>query len=94
MEEEEEVEEAMIGPPRPPPRADEEEDDGPIIGPPRPPMDLIGSDTDDEDGDLDGEEENRYRIPLSNEIVLKGHTKVNIQFPRLALPSILFCFYF
>lgn len=42
-----------------------------MIGPPRPPA------ASDSDEDLfDGEPENRHRIPLSNEIVLKGHTKV------------------
>ncbi|KAD3336572.1 hypothetical protein R6Q59_028693 [Mikania micrantha] len=63
-------EETMIGPPRPVP-ADTDDDDEPIIGPPRPPA---GSDSDE--GMSDGEQENRHRIPLSNEIVLKGHTKV------------------
>lgn len=67
-------EEGMIGPPRPPPvQSDDEEEE--MIGPPRPPPGLgvgdSGSDEDDE-----AEEENRYRIPLSNEIVLKGHNKV------------------
>ncbi|KAI3802075.1 hypothetical protein L1987_30200 [Smallanthus sonchifolius] len=74
-----------IGPPLPPPSTDGEDDtmiglprpmpadsdDEPIIGPPRPPA---GSDS---DKDLsDGEQEKRHSIPLSNEIVLKGHTKV------------------
>ncbi|KAJ0592436.1 putative transcription factor WD40-like family [Helianthus annuus] len=59
----------LIGPPRPPPPPpaedeDEDEDDEPIIGPPRP------SAASDSDGD------ELHRIPLSNEIVLKGHTKV------------------
>ncbi|KAI3526545.1 hypothetical protein L1887_05802 [Cichorium endivia] len=64
---------AMIGPPRPMPADDdeEEEDDEPIIGPPRPPL---GSDSDEESSD--GDQEIKHRIPLSNEIVLKGHTKV------------------
>ncbi|KAM7501520.1 hypothetical protein LguiB_000424 [Lonicera macranthoides] len=43
------------------------------IGPPRPPM--VGSDTENDD-ESGGEEMDAYRIPLSNEIVLKGHTKV------------------
>lgn len=60
----------MIGPPQPP----LEEDDGPMIGPPPPPSGSMGSDSED---DMEEEEEqNQYRIPLSNEIVLKGHTKV------------------
>ncbi|KAI3742490.1 hypothetical protein L1987_60174 [Smallanthus sonchifolius] len=59
---------AMIGPPRPMPA---DSDDESIIGPPLPPA---GSDSDE---DLsDGEQENLHRIPLGNEIVLKGHTKV------------------
>lgn len=65
----------MVGPPRPMP-ADEDDDDDDedgeqIIGPPRPPP---VSDSDDELSEDD--QENRHRIPLSNEIVLKGHTKV------------------
>ncbi|KAI5315662.1 hypothetical protein L3X38_044838 [Prunus dulcis] len=68
----------MIGPPPPPPQseiADSDDDDGEMIGPPRPP---VGSNMDDSDSDSasDSKLENRYRIPLSNEIVLKGHTKV------------------
>lgn len=61
----------MIGPPRPP--LPDTDDDGPVIGPPRPPMDLLGSDTEDES---DVQQEDHYRLPLTNEIVLKGHTKV------------------
>lgn len=63
-------EDGMIGPPQPP--AIMEEEDGEMIGPPRPPP----GDSDVEE-DSDGEGEGRFRIPLSNEIVLKGHTKVN-----------------
>nr|XP_043610651.1 WD repeat-containing protein 70 [Erigeron canadensis] len=48
------------------------DDDEVVIGPPRPP---VNSDSDDEDED-DDEYENRHKIPLSNEIVLKGHSKV------------------
>ncbi|KDP26452.1 hypothetical protein JCGZ_17610 [Jatropha curcas] len=59
----------MIGPPRPPP-VDDDEDDGVMIGPPRPPT------APDSDSEEEEEEENRYRIPMSNEIVLKGHSKV------------------
>lgn len=63
----------MIGPPPPPAAADEddEEDGGEMIGPPRP--SVID---DDEDDDSDGGEMDTHRIPLTNEIVLKGHTKV------------------
>ncbi|CAK9133431.1 unnamed protein product [Ilex paraguariensis] len=70
------AEDAMIGPPRPTTVNGEEEDDDDderMIGPPRPPPGAVGSDSEE---DLDEEEENRYRIPLSNEIALKGHTKV------------------
>ncbi|XP_058101393.1 uncharacterized protein LOC131245743 [Magnolia sinica] len=57
--------------------ADEDGDDGVMIGPPRPPLDSTESDSDDDsDDESDGELENSYRIPFSNEIVLKGHTKV------------------
>ncbi|XP_062148051.1 uncharacterized protein LOC133856989 [Alnus glutinosa] len=56
----EDEEEEMIGPPRPPP--------GPNVG-------ESGSDDEDDD-DEEEEDKNRYRIPHSNEIVLKGHTKV------------------
>lgn len=74
--EEEEDGVAMIGPPRPPQTGEEEEeDDGPLIGPPRPPPGSVESDSEDDELD-DGDEANQYRIPLSNEIVLKGHTKV------------------
>ncbi|MCD9558535.1 hypothetical protein HAX54_015937 [Datura stramonium] len=61
----------MIGPPRPP----LEEEDGLMIGPPPPPSGSMGSDSED-DMEEEEEEQNKYRIPLSNEIVLKGHTKV------------------
>lgn len=62
----------IIGPPRPV-EVEDDDDEGEMIGPPRPPP--VGSDIEDE-GESDGEEENSHRIPLSNEIVLKGHTKV------------------
>ncbi|KAL2470590.1 Transducin/WD40 repeat-like superfamily protein [Abeliophyllum distichum] len=62
----------MIGPPRP--LGGDGEDDEPMIGPPRLPPGPAESDSEDE---IDGEaEDDRYRIPMSNEIVLKGHTKV------------------
>lgn len=67
----------MVGPPPPPPGNlgdggddDEEEEEEAMIGPPRPP--IVDSEDEEEE-----EEENRYRLPLSNEIVLKGHTKVS-----------------
>ncbi|CAD6340684.1 unnamed protein product [Miscanthus lutarioriparius] len=74
-----------IGPPRPPPpsaRGEGDDDDGDgMIGPPRPPP-ADDEDVDDDDGE-DEEEEMEddgdggfNRIPLSNEIVLRGHTKV------------------
>ncbi|EER91514.1 hypothetical protein BDA96_01G241700 [Sorghum bicolor] len=77
----------MIGPPRPPPpsaRGEGNDDDGDgMIGPPRPPpADDEDVDDDDDDEEDDGEEmeddgEGGFnRIPLSNEIVLRGHTKV------------------
>ncbi|KAF3436076.1 hypothetical protein FNV43_RR23168 [Rhamnella rubrinervis] len=68
-------EDVMVGPPRPPVDLGLSDDDGEMIGPPRPPAGSKLSDSDSEDG-IDDEEENRYRIPLTNEIVLKGHTKV------------------
>ncbi|CAL1357106.1 unnamed protein product [Linum trigynum] len=65
--------EAMVGPPRPPLRAvdDSDDDDGEMVGPPRPTAPVSDSDEDE-----DEEEENQHRIPTSNEIVLKGHTKI------------------
>lgn len=69
---EDDDDDVLIGPPPPPPSGPaESDDDGEMIGPPPPPA---GSNM--YDSDLDADEENRYRIPLSNEIVLKGHTKV------------------
>ncbi|KAJ0970401.1 hypothetical protein J5N97_023278 [Dioscorea zingiberensis] len=70
----------MIGPPRPPPpKTAPDEDEGVMIGPSRPPPASDEVESDDEDGmdsdDEDGPEQFR-KIPLSNEIVLKGHTKV------------------
>lgn len=59
-----------MGPPRPPAASGDVDDDDNMIGPPRPP---VGPSS---DSDPDWEEENRYPVPRSNEIVLKGHTKV------------------
>ncbi|XP_076894818.1 uncharacterized protein LOC143547222 [Bidens hawaiensis] len=75
---EDDDDDAMIGPPRPPPPPadsdnDNDNDDEPVIGPPRPPPAAFDSDEEFSDDD---EPENRHRIPLTNEIVLKGHTKV------------------
>ncbi|PKU68141.1 hypothetical protein MA16_Dca015643 [Dendrobium catenatum] len=74
---------ALIGPPPPPhsssKKFDEEEDDEEIIGPPRPPQ--LSSD-DGSDSDLDASpREDKLRIPLSNEIVLKGHSRVCASIP-------------
>lgn len=71
-----EDDEPVIGPPRPPIGGDVEDDDEPIIGPPRPPPGQAESDSEEDVDEEDGD--SGYRIPLSNEIVLKGHTKVNI----------------
>ena len=82
---------AMIEPPRPPPAEtddDDDDDDNVMIGPPRPPAE--DSDSDD---DLT-EEENGFRIPLSNEIVLKGHSKVIRFFTLLSISSITIVFEF
>ncbi|CAJ2632857.1 unnamed protein product [Trifolium pratense] len=68
---------SLVGPPPPPPHNEEEDDDGEMIGPPPPPPGSNLDDSDDEDDDSDEDQpSNRFRIPLSNEIVLKGHTKV------------------
>lgn len=69
---EEEDDAPIIGPPRPL-HIEEEDDDDVMIGPPRPPTGVASSESEDE---MEEEEEDRHRIPLSNEIVLKGHTKV------------------
>ena len=59
-----------------------------MVGPPRPPPGMSFGDSEDE-VEEEEETENQYRIPLSNEIVLKGHTKV---FLSLSLSN--FCFFF
>uniref|UniRef100_A0A1J3DYW0 WD repeat-containing protein 70 n=1 Tax=Noccaea caerulescens TaxID=107243 RepID=A0A1J3DYW0_NOCCA len=75
QEEEEEDDRDIMGPPPPPRRpengndSDEEED---MIGPPPPPA----ATSDEDEDDVYDKEENRYKIPLSNEIQLKGHTKI------------------
>ncbi|PWA69145.1 transducin/WD40 repeat-like superfamily protein [Artemisia annua] len=80
-----------IGPPRPPPPSSVDDDvaigpprpssshsfdDDVAIGPPRPSSSRPPVDSDEDEMSDDGEEGPRFRIPLSNEIVLKGHTKV------------------
>ncbi|GAB2234475.1 hypothetical protein Droror1_Dr00003729 [Drosera rotundifolia] len=79
---EEEEDGVMVGPPRPPAGMnvgdeDQEEEDGGMIGPPRPPEGVRIDDSDEDEEEEEEEDDgNRFRIPLSNEIVLKGHTKV------------------
>lgn len=80
--------EVMVGPPPPPPNAgiSDDDDDGVMVGPPRP------KNIDEEE--QEDEVENRYRIPSSNEIVLKGHTKVSFYLPSIifqgySLPALL-----
>ncbi|KAG8091848.1 hypothetical protein GUJ93_ZPchr0012g19618 [Zizania palustris] len=89
-EDEEESGGPMIGPPRPPPRTsasgEGEDAGGGMIGPPRPPpVKEVDEEDEDEDEDEDGDDsdddmeddgEGHHRIPLSNEVVLRGHTKV------------------
>ncbi|KAE8685337.1 tetratricopeptide repeat protein 7B-like [Hibiscus syriacus] len=60
----------MVGPPPPPPGSGEHDDNDAMIGPARPPVEPSLDSGEEE------EEENRYRIPMSNEIILKGHTKI------------------
>ncbi|KAI4364108.1 hypothetical protein MLD38_020243 [Melastoma candidum] len=71
----------FVGPPPPPPAAmsgDEESDGGDgMIGPPRPSGGSAAEEEDSDDGDGWGAEGGGgYRIPMSNEIMLKGHSKV------------------
>lgn len=66
--------EVMVGPPRPPRNDGDEGDDVPLIGPPRPPA--VESDVDDVDDDGSMIPDDLFRIPMTNEIVLKGHSKV------------------
>ncbi|XP_010540925.1 PREDICTED: WD repeat-containing protein 70 [Tarenaya hassleriana] len=81
-EEEQDDDGVMVGPPPPLPKGSDNDgdsdEDGATIGPPPPPAgSSVGDSDDDDDGDdADEDEENRYRIPMSNEIQLKGHTKV------------------
>lgn len=80
-EEEEEDDGVIMGPPPPPPpkgsvNGNDSDDEDDMIGPPPPPPAAIDSDEDEDDDDVYDNEENRYKIPLSNEIQLKGHTKV------------------
>ena len=65
--------EDIVGPPRPPTAVDDEDIVGPPVGPPRP--GTPSTEDDDDDDDEGDEDEDEYRVPLSNEIILKGHTK-------------------
>ncbi|XP_047093035.1 WD repeat-containing protein 70-like [Lolium rigidum] len=92
IQEDEEESRPMIGPPRPPAQLptvheEAEDEDGDMVGPPRPPPTKEGDEDEDDDDDDDDEDdeddddmeddgEDFGRIPLSNEIVLRGHTKV------------------
>ena len=82
----------MIGPPRPPPLSahgeGEDDEGGGMIGPPRPPP----AEEDDMEDDGDG---GFNRIPLSNEIVLRGHTKVttsDVLLPSFIITFLNFCY--
>lgn len=79
----------IVGPPRPSAAQlesiDEEEEEEEMVGPPRPPPGMSFGDSGDEEEEI----ENQFRIPLSNEIVLKGHTKV---FLSLSLSNFFFFF--
>jgi len=70
----------MIGPPRPPPLSThgegEDDEGGGMIGPPRPPPAEEDEEEEEEDDMEDDGDGGFNRIPLSNEIVLRGHTKV------------------
>lgn len=87
----------MIGPPRPPPRPSaraETDEDGGMVGPPQPPAakeadeEYEDEDEDEEDDDdMEDDFESFNRIPLSNEIVLRGHTKVSMSNVLVSSPS-------
>ncbi|KAK8969662.1 hypothetical protein KSP40_PGU009442 [Platanthera guangdongensis] len=69
----------MVGPlPLPPSSSEkfylEDDDDQDVIGPPRPPQ--VGSDSGSESDLDDSPTQNEFRIPISNEIVLKGHSRI------------------
>ena len=52
-------------------------DEGPEFGPARPPANAQDSDQEEEeDEDMAADDEDPYRVPLSNEISLKGPKKV------------------
>lgn len=79
QEEDEEDDGVIMGPPPPPKgfrNGNDSDDEADMIGPPPPPPPAIDSDEDSDEDDVNDDEENRYKIPLSNEIQLKGHTKV------------------
>ena len=83
----------MVGPPLPP-TLDPSESDGEEIGPP-PPGPNAGTSTDDDDADTDDDDytidddEEAFKVPMSNEIVLKGHSKVLLAYDKSMCFSIL-----
>ena len=84
---------SMIGPPRPPPLSThgegEDDEGGGMIGPPRPPP--AEEDEEEEEDDMEDDGDGGFnRIPLSNEIVLRGHTKVTTS--DVLLPSFIITF--
>ncbi|BBN09954.1 WD repeat-containing protein 70 [Marchantia polymorpha subsp. ruderalis] len=78
----EDDESPIVGPPMPSRhhgKQIDDDEDGPMVGPPMPSRALIegsSSDEDEEDDTADDNSGDEFRVPLSNEIVLKGHTKV------------------
>lgn len=71
-----------------------EKDDGVLIGPPPPPPGAVESDSEKEgedDDDSMGGFDTPFRIPISNEIVLKGHTKVTLFFFFFVSLFCIFC---
>ncbi|XP_010415936.1 PREDICTED: WD repeat-containing protein 70 [Camelina sativa] len=69
----------LMGPPPPPKglvNSNDSDDEDDMIGPPPPPPAAVDSDEDSDGDDADDNEQNRYQIPLSKEIQLKGHTKI------------------
>eukprot|EP01018_Ginkgo_biloba_P021759 Gb_32940 [translate_table: standard] len=89
-EDDDDNEENMIGSPRPSHyRRDQDDEEEQMIGPPRPQilqnqendLEMVDSlkhrrDSDETSSNSDDGETNLFRVPISNEIVLKGHTKV------------------
>jgi len=86
---------SMIGPPRPPPLSThgegEDDEGGGMIGPPRPPPAEEDEEEEEEEDDMEDDGDGGFnRIPLSNEIVLRGHTKVTTS--DVLLPSFIITF--